>query len=34
MIGKVTAPGSIASIEGAAVHADWLTSDISDVDPG
>ena len=30
---KVTAPGSIASIEGAAVHADWLTSDISDVDP-
>ena len=30
---KVTAPGSIASIEGAAVHADWLTSDISAVDP-
>jgi aspartyl-tRNA(Asn)/glutamyl-tRNA(Gln) amidotransferase subunit A len=30
---KATAPGSIASIEGAALHADWLTSDTSAVDP-
>jgi aspartyl-tRNA(Asn)/glutamyl-tRNA(Gln) amidotransferase subunit A len=30
---KATQPGSIASIEGAAVHADWLRADLSGVDP-
>ena len=30
---QATAPGSIASIEGAAVHADWLMADTSGVDP-